>query len=71
MSRFSYNKDINRIVLSLLKAGWRYRNGRKHKILIAPNNKRIAIPSTPSDLRAIKNFSKDLRRLSGRECIYA
>lgn len=65
MYKFSNNKQINLCVQKLLKQGWRVRIGRKHDILIAPNNRRVAIPNSPSDYRAYLNFSKDIRNLIG------
>ncbi len=65
MNRLSMDKDINAVAVSLVKRGWRCRNGRKHWVLIAPNTRRLAVPSTPSDRRhALKNFIADVRRIS-------
>ncbi|MFV7761703.1 hypothetical protein ACNPKZ_14240 [Shewanella algae] len=63
MKKFTKNKDINRIVRQVIKFGWRIRYGKKHASLIAPNGLQLTIPSTPSDHRALHNFSSDLRKL--------
>ncbi len=63
MRKFSSNKEINKFVRNLLKKGWRYRSGKKHDILIAPNNRRCPIPSSPSDYRALQNFYQDINHL--------
>lgn len=63
MRKFSLNKEINKLVKILLKKSWQYRSGRKHDILIAPNNRRCSIPSSPSDYRATQNFYQDVDRL--------
>ena len=60
MVRFSNDKKINEIVKDCLKKGWTYRRGKKHDVLIAPNNRRMAIPGTPGDGRAFKNFARDV-----------
>lgn len=36
---------------------------QKHDILIAPNNRRCSIPSSPSDYHAAQNFYQDVNRL--------
>ncbi|OAQ15402.1 hypothetical protein F480_02355 [Bibersteinia trehalosi Y31] len=64
MKKFSTDKLINELVHQCLKNGWRWRSGKKHDILIAPNNRRMAIPSSPSDMRARHNFQRDIRALS-------
>lgn len=63
MRKFSSNKEINKLVKILLKKGWQCRSGKKHDILIAPNNRRCSIPSSPSDYRAAQNFYQDINRL--------
>ncbi|UOP04891.1 hypothetical protein [Conchiformibius kuhniae] len=62
--QFSKDDKINNLVTEKVRAGWQVRKGKKHKILIAPNRQRIAIPATPSDYRAFLNFSRDVRRLA-------
>lgn len=63
MRKFSSNKEINKLVRILLKQDWQYRSGKKHVILIAPNNRCCPIPSSPSDYRALQNFYQDINRL--------
>lgn len=65
MYKFSSNKEINLFVKNLLKQGWQVRKGKKHDVLIAPNNRRFAIPSSPSDCRASLNFFRDVHNLVG------
>lgn len=63
----SNNKDIRRYVLSLIRqreAKLYY--GSKHPYLVLAN-RRIIIPSSPSCKRAIYNFRKDIKRISGLE----
>lgn len=62
--RYSNNKEVAALVQTLVKAGWRYMNGRKHGKLIAPNGRILAVPGTPSDWRAHMNFRRDTRRLA-------
>lgn len=61
MKKFSYNKEVNQLVITKLREGWTVRRGKKHSVLIAPNNRRIAFPSTPSDYRAYQNFLHHLK----------
>jgi len=63
MKKFSTNSKINSFIHSLLNRGWKIQNRKKHNILVAPNNRRIAIPSTPSDCKAIHSFTKQIKYL--------
>lgn len=63
MLKFSSSKEINLIIERKINDGWKYRKGKKHHILISPSNKKLAIPSTPSDYRAIKNFYSSLKHM--------
>lgn len=64
MIRLSQNKDFNLLIHQLLQRGWRYRKGKKHYVLITPSNRKIALPSTPSDSRrGIRNFRRATQRL--------
>ncbi len=56
MKKYSNDSLINSIVISKLKAGWKIRKGKKHNILIAPNSRRLAIPSTRVILMRIKTL---------------
>jgi len=67
LKKYSSDKDINNLVSNLCKLGWRYISRKKHGILLAPNGLRLAVPSTPSDWRAVKNFSRDIKSLSSKE----
>lgn len=63
MKKFSTDSKINSLIHLLLNKGWQVQNRKKHAILIAPNNRRIAIPSTPSDCKAIYSFSRQTKHL--------
>lgn len=63
MKKYSKDSIINSIVKSKLNAGWKIRKGKKHDILIAPNSRKLVIPSTPGDKKAHKNFSSKLNHL--------
>lgn len=63
MKKFSTNPQINIAVLRLLSNGWRLDKRKKHSVLIAPNNRRIAIPSTPSDYNAFYAFRQQVRKM--------
>lgn len=64
--KFSNNKQINRLVISLIKQGWYIKKGSKHKKAISPDGDVTTIPSTPSDWRAEYNFAQDIKRIKAR-----
>ncbi|TOI62181.1 hypothetical protein CGI55_16525 [Vibrio parahaemolyticus] len=64
MRKFSNNKDIQKLVLMLVRNDWTYMPGRKHGKLRSPEGQKITVPSPPSDRRAYKNFLKDIKRLA-------
>ncbi|AGP86609.1 hypothetical protein I607_14120 [Alteromonas mediterranea U4] len=70
MKKYSSDKDINKLVSRMCKIGWRFNNRKKHGALITPNGKKITVPSSPSDRRAFKNFSNDIRTSICRERNY-
>ena len=53
MKKYSSDKDINKLVTRMCKIGWRFINRKKHGALITPNGKKITVPSSPSDRRAV------------------
>jgi len=62
MRKYSSNKDIQKLVSSLIKQSWQYQRGKKHGSLLSPKGIRITIPGSPSDRRAYRNFLKDTQR---------
>lgn len=63
MKKYSSDKDINLLVASLCKSGWTYLKRKKHGLIQAPNGRRLAVPTSPSDWRSSRNFSKALNAL--------
>ena len=63
MRKYSNSKDINCLIKKLIKQGWSYKVGKKHGRIIAPNGRKLTVPSTPSDCRAYYNFRGDVRGL--------
>ena len=61
--KYSHNKDINSMVKELLKSGWFIVRKNKHVKLQSPTGKTLAVPSTPSDVRAVLNFKADVKRI--------
>lgn len=59
----------NKIVVPILRSGkgWEYRkgnaNGRGKPRLISPEGRTFTLPNTPSDWRALKNSTSELRKL--------
>ena len=61
---YSSNKDIARIVAQLVRdERWIFLRRRKHGVLVAPSGRKIAVPGTPSDHRAIHNLANRLRQI--------
>lgn len=63
MTIYCKDKKINALVKELCSLGWGYRKGKKHGKLIAPDGRKLVVPSTPSDWRAHLNFRRDVRSL--------
>lgn len=62
MRKYNSNKDIQKLVNSLIKKNWQYQPGKKHGSLRSPKGMKITIPGSPSDKRAYRNFLKDTQR---------
>lgn len=60
--KHSKNKDIDRLVQSLIRHGAHIDFGRKHRKLRLENGRFVVIPSTPSCKRAFQNFKQDVKR---------
>ena len=63
MRKYSNDKDINCLVRNLLKSDWTLRKGKKHLSVISPGGRRLTIPSTPSDRRALYNLKSQIRHI--------
>lgn len=64
--KFSNNKDIHQFITRLLKQKSVYLSkGKKHNFLMI-NNRKLAIPSTPSDFRSFQQFKHDVNRFFKR-----
>ena len=60
--KFSNNKDIHQFITKLLRQKSIYvSKGKKHTYLMI-NNRKLAIPSTPSDFRSFQQFKHDVNR---------
>lgn len=64
--KLSNNKDIHQLITKLLKQESIYLSkGKKHNFLMI-NNRKLAIPSTPSDFRSFQQFKHDVNRFLRR-----
>jgi hypothetical protein len=64
MGRYSTDKDVQRVVADLVRRGWRFESGRKHKKVFPPNSGRfVAFSASPSCHHALEQFSRDIKRL--------
>ncbi|WP_186020502.1 hypothetical protein [Burkholderia gladioli] len=64
---YSSNKDFNEAIAGLVQdAGWQYRppGKSKHAKVIAPNGRKMTVPFSPGDWRAVRNFRREVARLS-------
>ncbi len=60
---YSKSREIDRIVRSLVAAGWTFRRGGKHGRLKSPQGtSALTVPITPSDHRSPANFRSQVRR---------
>jgi predicted RNA binding protein YcfA (HicA-like mRNA interferase family) len=67
MRRYCRNKDMQKIIETLIRDGWCYRKGGKHGRLTHPSGRpTLTVPQTPSGSRSLQNFLGDLRR--SRNC---
>lgn len=62
--RYSNDKEIQTLVSRLVRAGWRYENGRHGKLRPPCGKGFITIPKTPSDWRAFRNLIRDINRMA-------
>ncbi|MFM0593980.1 hypothetical protein [Paraburkholderia dilworthii] len=64
--RYSSDKDVSATIASLVKSGWQYRTAghSKHAKIIAPNGRKMTVPYSPSDWRALRNLRRDAERLA-------
>lgn len=65
MTKYSNNKEINKIVKSLLREGWTTMGKNKHLRIESPNGTKMTVPFSPSDVRAELNFKQQIRRITG------
>lgn len=65
--KFSSDKDINQFAKNLVKGGWRFKRGKKHGKLLAPDSREIVvIPSTPSKKRALQEVESIVKKIDRR-----
>lgn len=62
-------KEYREVVEHLVRQqGWRYRTGGRHSMLFPadPEQRPMAVPGTPGDNRAFRNWLSDVRRRGGK-----
>jgi len=65
--KFSSDKDINLFAMYLVKSGWRFKRGKKHGKLLAPESREmVVVPSTPGKKRALQEMESTVRRIDRR-----
>ena len=61
-TRYSSDKDVDRLVRALVALGWSFQRRSRHGRLRAPRGALIVVPTTPSDHRAWLNLRAAIRR---------
>ncbi len=61
--RYCKDKNFTEFIRLLLGQGWKFSHDRRHGKLTSPSGRRIPVPCTPSDHRALRNFQRDIRKL--------
>lgn len=61
--KYSKDKNIATVVRKLVRHGWQYHMGGRHGKLVSPTGRKMPVPCTPSDHRAVHNFKRDIRKL--------
>ncbi len=64
MCKYSADKELNKLIRSLVTQGWVYVRKRKHGRLTSPDKDyTTTVPGSPSDHRAFVNFKQDILRI--------
>ena len=66
--KYTNDKDFNRAIRDLVREGWTFEKGGKHSKLRSPSGSEIAVPGSPSDWRALKNFQAFVKQVKEIEC---
>lgn len=61
--KFSGDKDINKLIKKLIKNEWSVYRGKKHWKISKQNGRKVTVPGSPSDRRAILNLKKQVERI--------
>lgn len=67
--KYCSNKDTNKLIISLLKKGWRVIESKKHLKLKTPQGKIVITSRTPSDRRTYQNFLSRIGRINEKEAL--
>lgn len=66
--KYSSDKDMNEAVAALVARGWTFKRGSKHDKVLSPGGTGAVVFSrTPSDRRAVANFSCQAQRIEAAE----
>jgi hypothetical protein len=71
--RYCKDKDIEHRIRELQREGWSVVRGHKHGLLISPGGVKVNYSTTPSDGNAIRQFNRQIERVSngkGRNTTY-
>ncbi|SEQ26837.1 hypothetical protein SAMN03080615_00977 [Amphritea atlantica] len=59
---YSSNKDVSKLVKSLVGNGWSYSRRKKHGMLRSPSGEVITLSLTPSSDESYQNLKKVVKR---------
>ena len=66
--RYSQDKDLDRVVKSVVSEGWSVYRGGSHNIAVAPNGRRLPIPGSPNHHGAAM-WKAQAKRLQRAACV--
>ncbi len=60
--KYCSNKEINKLICSLVRQGWSFHRGSKHGRITHPRGRpTLTVAMSPSDSRSLHNLRSDLR----------
>lgn len=60
--RYCRNKQINKLVVDIVRKGWRFSRGKRGKISSPFGTGFVTGPSTSSDYQFLQSLCRDIRR---------
>lgn len=67
--KYCSDKDTSKLIMSLLRKGWRVIESKKHLKLKTPQGKTVITSRTPGDRRTYQNFLSRICRINEKEAL--